>query len=120
MAEARRQQLNTSVHGTASAAGTLTLRLGPSTGGRGPAYWNVTRLQVRNQSAARRGRPPIPTCNVYLDSEDANGLVDGTYDGSFDFSECDLDLSRGQELIAVWSGEQSGDVLELAVTGWKE
>lgn len=113
-----RQQLNTSDHGTANASGAVTVTLGPADV-RGAAAWNVTRIQIRNKNAARRGKPPIPTCNVYLDSEDASGLIDGTYDGSFDFSECDLDLSRGQSLIAVWSGGQAGDVMELSVTGWK-
>jgi hypothetical protein len=111
--------LNDSVTVTANAAGAATATIGPDSA-KGPARWNVTRIAVRNDAAARRGQPPIPTCNVYVDSEAPDNLVDGTYDGSFDFADCDLDLNRGQVLLAIWAGAQAADRLTLSVTGWKE
>ncbi|MFE0812666.1 hypothetical protein ACFW34_35115, partial [Streptomyces sp. NPDC058848] len=113
------QLLNAAVTGTADAAGGLTLRIGPDSA-KGPARWSVTRLGVRNEDPARRGQAPVPTCNVYLDGESAADLVDGTYDGSFDFSDCALRLQRGQALVAVWAGALPGDRLTLSVTGVKE
>lgn len=112
------QLLNDSVTVTADAAGDAEARIGPDSA-KGPAYWSVTRVAVRNEEPARRGQSPVPTCNVYLDNDGPSDLVDGTYDGSFDFSDCSLRLQRGQVLIAAWAGAQAGDRLTLSVTGTK-
>lgn len=114
------QLLNTAVTVTANASGAATARIGPDTG-KGPARWTVTTAAVRNESLARRGVPPIPSFNLYLDTEDGPGWLGGSYDGSFDVdSEIRQVLSRGQVLIGVWAGAQSGDRLTLSVTGTKE
>lgn len=112
------ETLSKSVSGKASAAGALTLTLGPSSA-KGAPVWRVTRYMVRNESAARRGVPPIPSCNVYAPSgqEAPDDLVDGTYDGSFDAGDCDITIGRGQAFVAVWAGAQSGDNLTLSLTG---
>lgn len=107
-----RQALNTSRPTTLDANGNGRLELGPDSG---PPYWNVTKIVVLTD---RPGLAPVPQCSVYLDSEDANGLLDSTYDGSKDSTEVDVDLQRGQHLIAVWTGGQAGDVATLSVTGW--
>lgn len=116
---AERVQLNKSARVTLSAAGAGTVTLGPSSS-KGPAGWNVTRFGVANVNTARRGVPPIPTCSVYVDTESLDNLVDGTYDGSFDFADCDVDLQRGQNLLAVFAGGQAGDAMVLTVTAWKQ
>lgn len=113
-----RTPLNEQVTVTADAAGGATASIGPDSG-RGPARWNVTKLGVVNALASRRGQPPIPVCNVYIESESLANLLEGTYDGSFDFTDVDLDLTRGQTLIAVWAGGQAGDRMTLSVTGFK-
>jgi len=114
------QLLNTSVTVEADASGTARARIGPDSA-KGPAHWTVTNIGVRNADPARRGQTPIPTCNTYVDSEDANGWISGTYDGSFDVdSDVNIDLSRGQVVIAVWEGAQAGDDLTLSVSGTKE
>jgi len=110
----RRQPLNTSKTVKLDASGAGRLELGPD---KGVPYWNVVKMLVRT---SRPGKAPIPTCSVYLDSEDDNGLQGSTYDGSRDESDCDVDLVRGQHLIAVWSGGQLNDVATLSVTGWKD
>lgn len=111
---ARRQTLNTSDTVTLGASGSGRLELGPDTG---PPYWNVVKLVVKT---SRPGQAPVPACSVYLDSEDDNGLQDATYDGSRDASDVDIDVQRGQHLIAVWTGGQAGDVATLSVSGWKD
>lgn len=114
------QILNAAVTVTANASGAATATIGPDSG-RGPARWSVTTVGVRNELAARRGQPPIPACNVYQDEESAANWLSGTYDGSFDVdSEVRVELGRGQVIVAVWAGAQSGDRLTLSVTGTKE
>lgn len=108
--------LNKSVTVTAPASGEVSATLGPDSS-KGPPRWRITRYAVRNETLARRGQPPIPTCNVYTDSERADQWIDGTYDGSFDGGDCDITISRGQVLLAVWAGAQSGDRLTLSVSG---
>lgn len=109
-----RQALNLSADVVLDASGNGRLELGPDSG---PPYWNVTKYVV---STDRPGQAPVPQCSVYLDSEDKNGLQDSTYDGSKDATECDIDMQRGQHLIAVWTGGQAGDEASLSVTGWKD
>lgn len=116
MAE-RRSQLNVMKTGTVNAAGALTITFGPGDVP-GNAYWTVNRIVVQNKNAARRGKPPIPTCNVYVDSA-TNGAQDLTYDGSNDATDVDIDLARGQAIVAEWAGGQSGDVMILSLNGWK-
>lgn len=110
----RRQQLNVAQRVTLGASGGGRLELGPDTG---PPYWSVLRMVVKT---SRPGVAPVPRCAVYLDTEDDNGLQDITYDGSYDVSDVDIELQRGQHLIAVWAGGQSGDVATLSLSGWKE
>lgn len=114
MATDRRKALNTSAWVTLDANGDGRLELGPDSG---PPYWNVTKVNVYTD---RPGLAPVPSCAVYLDTEDDNGRQDATYDGSKDAMECDIDVQRGQHLIAVWSGGQAGDRATMSVTGWKD
>lgn len=111
----RRQTLNTGATVTLGASGGGRLELGPADRPGSP-YWNVTRVVV---TTTRPGQAPVPSMSLYLDSEDGSGLVDSTYDGSRDSSDVDIDMQRGQRLIAVWSGGQAGDVATLSITGWK-
>lgn len=112
----QRQALNTSARVVLGADGSGRVELGPADRA-GPAYWTVTRVVVGTD---RPGLAPVPALSLYLDTEDPSGLQDSTYDGSKDASDVDIDLSRGQHLIAVWTGGQAGDTAHLSVTGWKE
>lgn len=107
-----RQALNVSDDTTLNAAGAGRVELGPD---RGAPYWNVTKMMV---STSRPGQAPIPRCVVYLDEESSRGKQGSTYDGSDDESDCDIDVARGQHLIAVWTGGQAGDTATLSLTGW--
>jgi len=113
----RRQALNVAKSTTLqTVAGTVTgtVELGPD---RGAPYWNVTKMMVRT---SRPGRAPIPTCTVYLNEQAPDADQGSTYDGSRDESDCDIDVVRGQHLLAVWTGGQVGDTATLSLTGWKE
>lgn len=114
MSPQRRQSLNESGRVTLDASGFGRLELGPD---KGPPYWNITKLMV---GTSRPGKAPVPACTVYLDEETDAGKQGATYDGSRDETECDVDMGRGQHLIAVWTGGKVGDVASLSVTGWKE
>ena len=117
MPQPRRQALNIATSTTlATVAGVVTgtIELGPDDG---PPYWNVTKMMV---STDRPGQAPIPSCSVYLDETSSRGLQGSTYDGSRDETDCDIDLQRGQHLIAVWTGGQAGDTATLSLNGWKD
>lgn len=66
--------------------------------------WNVRRITVQNT-----GTTLVPFCRVYRANESLSGLVDGTFTGTMDSSECDILLMPGEGLIAVWEGESVGD-----------
>jgi hypothetical protein len=96
---------------TLDATGSGTVTLGPTVG---PPRWHVTRVAIRT---SRPGLRPVPTFTLYVDSADANGYHDSTYDGSRDGSDVDLRLLKGQQLIGVWAGGQAGDVATMSVYG---
>jgi hypothetical protein len=108
--------LNDSVTVTADASGAATAQIGPSNA-KGAPMWHVTRVALRNETLARRGQTPIPKADVYTDEPSPNTWIDGTYDGSFDGTDCDLTITRGQVVTAVWAGAQAGDRLTLSVSG---
>lgn len=110
------QLLNDSVTVTADASGAATAQIGPDSG-KGPATWHVTRIALRNESLARRGQTPIPKADVYTNDATPTTWIDGTYDGSFDATDVDLVITRGQVVTAVWAGAQAGDKLTLSVSG---
>src|ERR1700761_3306338 len=100
--------LNASVSVTLNASGAGQAMIGPNTG---PANWNITKVVV---STSRPGSPPIPTFYMYVDSS-PNNKLDVTYDGSFDSTDTSISITRGQHLVGVWSGGQSGDLAVMAV-----
>lgn len=115
MADPVRSNLNMAASVTLNASGAGTVSLGPDSG-RGPANWRVTGVIVQTD---RPGQAPIPRVQVYLDQQDPSGSQGLSYDGSFAQGACDLTISRGQQLVCVWSGGQSGDTASFTVTGEK-
>jgi hypothetical protein len=115
MADPVRSTLNIGTTITLNASGAGTASIGPDTG-RGPANWHVTGVILQTN---RPGLSPIPRAVVYLDQQSASGTQGLSYDGSFAQGSCDLTLTRGQQIICVWSGGQSGDQASLTVTGEK-
>lgn len=109
--------LNESASVTLDASGNGTATIGPNTA-KGPATWTVSGVIL---TTSRPGVAPIPRCAVYLDQTNASGLQGISYDGSFNQGAAsDLEMSRGQNLIAVWTGGAAGDTANITVTGTKE
>lgn len=96
------------------ADGNGTAEIGP--GSQGPATWHVTGVIVQTD---RPGKAPIPRVQVWLDQTNAAGVQGLTYDGSFAQGHSDVTMTRGQKLIATWTGGQPGDIASLTVTGEK-
>jgi len=112
----RRVPLNLGTTVTLNAAGSGTARIGPDSS-RGPAVWIIDGVILTN---GRPGQAPIPRVQVYVDSISPANRQGLSYDGSFAQGKCDIRLTRGQQVLAVWDAGQSGDICEFTVTGWKE
>lgn len=106
-----RINLTASASVTLGATGAGTATLGPNAG---KAHWHVTGVIVQT---TRPGEAPVPRVQVYLDQATPGNSQGLTYDGSFNQGGCDLEVVRGQNLIAAWAGGQSGDVATITVTG---
>lgn len=105
--------LNTAVSVTLNAAGAGTATIGP--GNAGPPYWSLDTVLL---TTSRPGQAPVPRAMLYLDVVSPGNLQGITYDASFGQAAAgSLKLSRGQVLIAVWSGGQVGDVASITVIG---
>lgn len=113
---ARKTSLNAGTIVTLNASGAGTASIGPDSA-RGPAVWLIDGVILTN---GRPGQAPIPRVQVYIDTVSPANRQGLSYDGSFAQGKCDIRLTRGQQIIAVWASGQSGDVCEFTVTGWKE
>jgi hypothetical protein len=103
---------------TVSGVVTGSVTLGPGLNNdRGPATWNVTGVITKSN---RPGTAPIPRVEVFQDTTDSGNSQGISYDGSFDQGPCDINLIRGQKLIAVWTGGSVGDIVTFIVSGTKQ
>lgn len=106
-------QLNTGASVVLNASGTGTVELGP--GNAGPPYWYLDSVLLTTN---RPGQSPVPRAMLYLDTISPANLQGITYDASFGQASADgLKLTRGQKLVAVWTGGQAGDIASLTVIG---
>ena len=96
---------------TLDATGGGRVSLGPD---QGPPNWEVTSLVTQTN---RPGLAPIPRVQLYLDAVDPTNSLGLRYDGSYGQATGSQDLTRGQHIIAVWSGGQAGDVATLTLNG---
>lgn len=95
------------------ATGSGTVTLGPDNG---PANWQVSGGVTQT---SRPGRAPIPRVQLYLDVVDPSNSLGVSYDGSYGPFSGDLTMSRGQHIIAVWTGGQAGDRATMTINGEK-
>jgi len=105
---------NAGVDITLDGAGNGTARVGPTFG---PATWHVTTVAVKT---SQPGQGLIPQCALYVGTQDANGYVDTTYDGSANFADIDRDVVQGGQVIAVWTGGNPGNTATLSISGTRE
>lgn len=115
MSSERRYTLAAADAVTLDASGAGTVRVGPGSV-RGPANWRVTGVILKT---SRPGQAPVPKAEVYVDRISPECLKGITYDGSFAPGRCDFPVIRGQMVIVVWSGGQSGDTASATITGEK-
>ena len=106
-----RQNLTTGLSVILGATGSGQVALGPDIG---PPNWHVTSIITQTN---RPGLTPIPKVSLYLDGVAPENALCVSYDGSFGQANGDQDLTRGQRLIAVWTGGQAGDRATLTVNG---
>ena len=106
--------LNRSTDITLDGSGNGVARIGPSFG---PPIWHVTNTQIRTSSP---GQGDIPMCVLYRGTQDSQGYVDTTYDGSADSCDIPYDIVQGSQAIAVWTGGNPGDTATLTVIGTTE
>lgn len=101
------------------AAGGGTLRFGPSDNNRGPQRWEIDGLLWKTTRAgvSAAGVAPVPRIEVYIDSTDGSNAQVYSYDGSFGTATGSATVIGNQQLVAVWTGGQVGDVAILTVTG---
>lgn len=102
----------------ATVGGVVTGRiaLGPDSQ-RGPAYWDVDTLIVKT---SRPGLAPIPRVEVFLDDPGSPAQLQFlAYDGSFKNASGNCRVTRGQSLVAVWTGGTAGDIAYMTLTGSK-
>ncbi|MBW5252042.1 hypothetical protein JGS39_24085 [Streptomyces sp. P01-B04] len=111
---AEQQPLNLGTDVVLDAGGNGRAHIGPTYG---PNLWHVQAISVRT---SQPGAGLIPQCALYRGTEDANGYVDTTYDGSANSCDVNFDISQGTEIIAVWTGGNPGDVATLSVYGTRE
>lgn len=105
--------LTQGVTGVLDSSGALQLSIGPDTG---PANWRVTSVIMQSN---RPGQAPIPRAQLYLDTVDPSNSLGIGYDGSFGQFVGEQLLSRGQHIIAEWTGGQAGDQVTVTVNGEK-
>lgn len=98
---------------TLDASGGGQVILGPDAG---PANWHVTGLIVQTN---RPNLAPIPRVQLYLNEVDPTNSLGLSPNGSFGQAAGDQELSRGQHIIAVWTGGQAGDLATLTANGEK-
>ena len=91
------------------------IALGPGSSA-GPPIWHVTGVIVQTD---RPGTAPIPRIQFYRDEVIPENSLGLSYDGSFGQGSADETLTRGQLLIASWTGGQAGDRATFVVTGEK-
>lgn len=108
------EPLNVGVDIVLDANGNGRAAIGPTYG---PPTWHVTSIGVRTSSP---GQGNIPMCATYRATEDSNGWLDTTYDGSADSNTVTFDITQGTQIIAVWTGGNPGDVATLSVLGTRE
>ena len=107
-------QLDTYGVVTLTGTGRGVVSLTPS----GMLSWTVTRMAVRTSQTP--SQIPVPQCTVYLNSIADGNIVDQTYSGSRDTSDCNLTIQHGSKLIFVWENGINGTTATASIYGTQE
>lgn len=96
---------------TLDASGYGMVSLSPS----GMVDWRITRIAVRTSQGPMD--TPVPTCTVYLGTVSDGDIIDQTWTGSRDVSDCDVLVQHGTSLITVWEGGVPGSSATVSLYG---
>lgn len=107
-------QLNTYGTTTIGADGRATVTLTPTAN----LDWTVTRMAVKTTQDSLA--TPIPICTVYLGTTSDGDIVDQTWTGSRDVSDCNVRVQYGSSLIAVWEGGIPGTQATISIIGTQD
>jgi len=77
--------------------------------------WTITRIAVKTTQGTTD--TPVPTCTVYLGSVSDGDIVDQTWTGSRDVSDCNFVVPYGTPLIFEWVGGIAGTTATASVIG---
>lgn len=104
---------------TLDASGAGTVRFGPADNNRGPQTWVIDAFlwETSRSGSSAAGLAPIPRVQIYIDTTDPANKRCQSYDGSFGSAHGTETIVGNQQVVAVWTGGQSGDIATLTVTG---
>lgn len=104
-------QLDTYGTVTLNASGGGTVTLTPTA----MLNWRVIRMAVKTSQGPTV--TPVPQCTVYLNSVSDGNIIDQTWTGSRDTSDCDILVVHGASLIFVWENGVSGTSATASIYG---
>lgn len=97
--------LDQDARGTANASGTATVQIGPNRSGQ---RWRVSSLSVSTSIA--------DSCTAQVFSP-MGVFIGGTFTGSQDTTDLDVELNFGSRLKVIWSGATPGNACTVGVSG---
>lgn len=77
--------------------------------------WHVTRMTVQCNSSIANGN--IPEIRVYRRFISPTTMIDSSYDGNLNTSQCDEFIGNGEQIIAVWTGGDANATGTFVVAG---
>lgn len=77
--------------------------------------WRVTRMAVKTSQGVTE--TPIPQCTVYLGAPSDGNIIDQTWTGSRDASDCDILVRHGTSLFFMWENGVPGSTATATLYG---
>lgn len=77
--------------------------------------WRVTRMAVKTSQGTTD--TPIPQCTVFLGVPSDGNIIDQTWTGSRDVSDCDIAVLHGTSLYFMWENGIPGTTATATVYG---
>ncbi|WP_333758795.1 hypothetical protein [Streptomyces sp. ISBFB 2968] len=77
--------------------------------------WRVTRMAVKTSQGPTD--TPIPQCTVFLGAPSDGNIIDQTWTGSRDTSDCDILVQYGTRLYFMWENGIPGTSATASIYG---
>lgn|SRR5690606_1983487 len=104
-------QLSTSGSVVLDASGRGMVTLAPTA----MLNWNVTRIAVKTSQGPTE--TPVPQCTVYLGTTSDGDIIDQTWTGSRDTSDCNFQVPHGTSLYVLWENGIPGTSATVSIYG---